>query len=225
MNVIRVYTVLGPDFYRAIVGYNQGVPPSQWIWFYQGIWTPDIELEGYNGEGADANEPTITAIMRDFVDRTVRVVHGDGAVRYLATGTGNYVADASPWCLAWVLGTEWYPFTVNATNSGVGAGQPHFTGTYITTTPDANPMESWIAGNMEFLLQRDMDFGWQRPVAFTNWITTDPLSHPLEPDEPWSSEDWMSVNGTRHRVRGQDRHSGGAGEGRGRGQTHADPST
>jgi hypothetical protein len=201
VNVVRVYTVLGPDFYRAIVAWNTARPPAQWIWYFQGVWTPDVELEGPDGYGADAFEPFIDAIMTDFVVRTVRVVHGDGAVRYLATGTGNFDTDASAWCLAWVFGTEWYPFTVNVTDNGSAKGLPPYQGTYLSATATASPFESWLARHMDDLLKLDASFGgWQRPVSFTNWVTTDPIVHPLEPEVPWSSEDWQEVNGAAQRA-------------------------
>ena len=195
-NVIRVYTVLSPQFYQSIVDYNTARTPDQWIWFFQGVWTPD-ELDGTaDGAGLDAFEPDLFAVMRDFVDRTVRVLHGDGYVRYLATGTALYTADASPWCLGWVMGTEWYPYSVNVTNYGIGSALPPYKGVYVNASDNATVFESWLANHMDYLLQRDMDFGWQRPVAFTNWLTTDPVRHIMEPPMPISAEDWMSVDGT-----------------------------
>ena len=204
MHVIRVYTVQGPDFYRAIVDWNTAAAPEDVIYFFQGIWTPEEEMEGRDGEGADVFTPSIFDAMADFVERTVRAVHGDGLVRYLAPGEplGDYQADAAPWCIGWVLGTEWYPQTVNMTLFGRGIGVPLHRGEYVETTDDANVFENWIALMMEQLLKRDIDFGgWQRPVAFTNWITTDPLRHTLEPaPDDGSYEDWMSVDAHHLRV-------------------------
>jgi hypothetical protein len=196
MNVIRVYTVLPPSFYSALVDYNSARPPAEWIWFFQGVWTPD-PLEGNpDGTGNDAYEHKDIEEMYDFVDRTVRVLHGDGQVRFLREGSGMYTADASRWCLGWLLGTEWYPYTVNETNHGIGSNLPVYRGTYINATDDASPFESWLATFMDYLLVRDMDFGWQRPVSFTNWLTTDPVIHVMEPRMPVSAEDWLSVDGT-----------------------------
>ena len=51
------------------------------------------------------------------------------------------------------------------------------------------------------IAQLDASFGWQHPLTFTNWVTTDPLVHPLEPPAPTSYEDWMSVDATHLRTR------------------------
>jgi len=42
----------------------------------------------------------------------------------------------------------------------------------------------------------------QHPLTFTNWVTTDPIVAPLEPEAPESYEDWMSVDATHIRVTG-----------------------
>ena len=199
--MLRVYTVMSPQFYSALVDHNLAHPPTEWIWFYQGVWSPD-EMEGdADGTGVDAFVTQTFNTMTDFIDRTVRVLHGDGYVRYLAQGESLYTAEASPWCVGWVMGTEWYPYTVNVTNHGVGSFLPLHRGVYVNATDDASTFENWIAIHMEYLIARDMDYGWQRPVAFTNWLTTDPITHIMEPRMPVSAEDWLSVNGLHARAR------------------------
>ena len=44
---------------------------------------------------------------------------------------------------------------------------------------------------LDTLAKEEMEYGWQHPVSFTNWPTTDPLSHPNEPNK---QEDLVPVD-------------------------------
>ena len=46
----------------------------------------------------------------------------------------------------------------------------------------------------------DAAYGWQHPLAVSNWPGTDPLVQPLEPPAPTSVLDWMSVDATHLRT-------------------------
>ena len=61
-DVVRVYTILNPEFYEAFLEYNterasRGEEP---LWLVQGIWTPEEELIGEDDEGNDAYSLEIT---------------------------------------------------------------------------------------------------------------------------------------------------------------------
>lgn len=43
----------------------------------------------------------------------------------------------------------------------------------------------------EQIAQQEAAYGWQHPVSFVNWLTTDALSHPLE---PFHDEDRASID-------------------------------
>lgn len=104
--------------------------------------------------------------------------------------SGKFEADVSPYVLGWVVGIEWDPYTVKATNDAHPGMKP-FQGTYFQAASGASPFESWLAQMLDTLAQEDMKFGWQHPVSFTNWVTTDPLTHPNEPSD---TEDLVSVD-------------------------------
>lgn len=59
-------------------------------------------------------------------------------------------------------------------------------------TDHAKPFEIWLALVMEYAARLDMLYGWQRPLAVTNWVTDDPIYHPLEPF--FASEDLVTLN-------------------------------
>lgn len=74
---------------------------------------------------------------------------------------------------------------------------------YFQATNQASPFEIWLAQMLDytgfifatnfshFPATLEMQYNWQHPISFTNWITTDPLRHPLE---PWYDEDKAVVD-------------------------------
>jgi hypothetical protein len=96
----------------------------------------------------------------------------------------------APWLLGWVFGVEWDPTTAMLTDAA-NADVPRFHGTYFSATADATPLESWITARLDLLAAEEARRGWSRPVAFVDWVTTDPLSHPAE---PLATEDEVSVD-------------------------------
>jgi hypothetical protein len=59
-----------------------------------------------------------------------------------------------------------------------------FIGSYISTTEEATPTESWLAQSCDYLLDYEEEtYGWQHPVSLVNWPTLDYLTHESERDE------------------------------------------
>jgi hypothetical protein len=184
--VVRVYTILRPAFYDALAAYNRR-HASKPLHFIQGVWIPEEELLATG----NAYAPEVTnGFDRELTD-AVAVVHGDATLRARrGHASGRYRADVSRWLLAWSPGIEWDPGAVATTNQR-NAGVPPHTGRFISSTADANPMETWIAARLDRLAALEADRGVSRPLTFTNWITTDPLEHPLE---PFHDEDSVSID-------------------------------
>ncbi|MBC7078394.1 MAG: family 2 glycosyl transferase, partial [Synergistales bacterium] len=96
----------------------------------------------------------------------------------------------SPYTIGWILGIEWEPELVDRTNREQ-ANVSQYNGQYVYTE-GASPFEVWLAGVSDFAIAYETEnYRMQRPVAFTNWPTTDPLRHP---NEPYQKEDWVKVN-------------------------------
>ncbi len=192
-DVVRVYTILNPEFYEAFLEYNTGRARrnEEPLWLMQGIWTPEEELIGEDEKGNDAYSPEITREFEEEITDAVRIVHGDARLpERPGHASGSFGADVSPYMLGWMVGTEWYPLAVENTDE-VNRGTEPFSGRYFHATEDATPFESWLAAKLEVLAEEEMRYGWQHPVALTNWLTTDPLSHP---DEANYQEDLVSVD-------------------------------
>ncbi len=189
VDVVRIYTILPPRFYEALDEFNSRREDP--LWFVQGVWTPEEELIGENEEGRDAYSPDITGEFEKEISNAVKAVHGDADLpQKFGHASGTYRTDTSEYLLGWILGTEWYPYAVQATNEA-HPGRPAYSGEYFQAKQQASPFESWLAARLDTLAKEEMRYGWQHPVSFTNWLTTDPLEHP---NEPLEQEDLVPVD-------------------------------
>lgn len=189
VQVVRIYTILPPVFYASLYEFNK--TEKEPLLFIQGIWSPEEELIGETGEGSDAYTPAIRDKFKQEIQDAVHVVHGD-FYRKKTPGQagGAYTVDVSSYLHSWIVGTEWYPYAVQKTND-VHPKQPPFRGGYFQAKPNASAFESWLAEMVDTLAVEEMTYGWQHPVAFANWLTTDPMPHP---DEPLEQEDLAVVD-------------------------------
>jgi tetratricopeptide (TPR) repeat protein len=173
-NVIRVYTLHPPAFYQALADHNE-LNPSQRLWLLHGVWAelpPDDVYDDPAWEGDFFRE----------IERVVDVLHGRADVpRRAGHAAGYYTADVSPWVLGFILGREWEPFSVAEYN----LKRPALTGwqgEYLQVG-GATAMDVWLARAMDHLVAYETrTYRQQRPVAYTNWPTLDPMRHPSELD-------------------------------------------
>lgn len=190
-NVIRVYTIHSPAFYEALVEYNrkkQGEP----LYLMQGIWSPEELLI----EKKDAYLPEIREQFRQEIHDAVGAVYGDITIpEKPGKASGTYRANAGPYLIGWHMGTEWDPVMVQKTNERHKGTAP-YQGTHFSGSPQASPFENWLAEMVDTVAQQESQYGWQHPMTFTNWVTTDPLPHP---GEPIYHEDMVSVDPTHVR--------------------------
>lgn len=171
-NAIRVYTIHPPGFYRALAEHNAERPEDP-LRLIHGVWTglpPDSDYD-------DA------AWRRSFVEemrRVVDVVHGRADVEPRpGHASGHYTADVSAWTLAWIVGREWEPYSVERYDD-LKAGTTTWRGEFLEVR-DGSPMDVWLARACEELVGYETErYREQRPLAYTNWPTLDPLRHPTE---------------------------------------------
>lgn len=184
-NVIRVYTLHPPAFYEALSEYNSKADRPLYV--LHGVW---IDEEKLVTSGDALSEDNTSEYMKE-IQRTVDVIHGKADLPSRpGHASGKYRTDVSKYVIGWVLGIEWDPEMVALTNKK-HQGMPDFNGQYFQTEL-ASPFEVWLAGTMDNVVSYETEqFHWQRPVSFTNWVTTDLLQHPSEPQQ---QEDMVSVN-------------------------------
>lgn len=172
-NTIRVYTLMDPAFYKALLTYNENNENP--LWLMQEIW-PEEEQEDYlEEEYNDAFHQEIEAV--------VDAIHGNATIpERSGRAFGQYTANVSPYVLGYLVGRELEPDEVIETDT-INNGFV-YEGDYVST-PNGSPTESWLAWSCDYLLSYEENtYGWQHPVAIVSWPTLDSLQH----DSEWNSE-------------------------------------
>lgn len=170
-NTVRLYTILPPEFYRALLGYNLTHPDSP-LYLVHGVWTelpPDDDFED------DQWKSEFRAEMRRVVD----LVHGGaGIAPRRGHASGRYDADVSRWTLGYIIGREWEPYAVVAFNEK-HPGPRAYNGKFLNARGPVTDV--WMAEQSDYMLAYEVE-KWNtiRPIAYTNWPTLDPLHHPTE---------------------------------------------
>ena len=197
VRVVRVYTILRPRFYEALAAHNRRHPKTP-LYFIQGVWIPEEDF--LRTQNAYAITTEFDREIADAVD----VVHGEATLRpRRGTRAGATGRTCRAGCWRGHLASSGTRERSRDTDA-VNAGAPPHAGRFIQSTPDATPMESWIAARLDQLATLEAQRGWSRPITFTNWLTADPLPHPMEP--LFETEDRVSVDAKhvqRDRARGR----------------------
>ncbi|MEO8335988.1 MAG: hypothetical protein ABI664_13505 [bacterium] len=171
-NTLRIYTILPPAFYRALRGWNL-THRAQVLHIVHGVWT---ELPPDN----NFDDPGFNAEYHAEIRRVVDLLHGSAefAPKPGHAG-GRYDADVSPWVIAYIMGREWEPYSVALYNQRVGTTRQH-SGRFVSIGA-ATPTDVWMVAQCDSLLSYEFDtYNALRPIAYTNWPTTDPILHPTE---------------------------------------------
>lgn len=174
-NTLRLYTIHPPHFYRALRAWNLAHPDSA-LWLLHGVWTelPPGPLE------EDYDDARWNAAFAAEARRVVDLLHGHAAIPPRpGHASGMYVDDVSPWTLGYIIGREWEPYSVAA----FAARHPALTahrGAFITVE-GGNAVDVWLARVMDAMVAYEVGrYNTERPIAYTNWPTLDPLTHPTE---------------------------------------------
>ena len=173
-NAIRVYTIHPPGFYQALRDWNIAHADRP-LWLIHGVWT---ELPSDSAH--DFLAPTFEGRFFGEMHRVVDLLHGRADIPPEAGhASGFYTADVSPWTLAYIIGREWEPYSSMAFDS-LHADFTRWDGRYVALQ-GGNPMEAWLAKAVDEITSYETaTYRAQRPAAYTNWPTLDPLSHPTE---------------------------------------------
>jgi hypothetical protein len=185
-NTIRIYTIQNPVFYEAIVEYNHKHPELP-LYYIQGIWSPEEAFI----KTKDALSPIAIAAFKAEISDAVHAVYGTKTLpKQFGKASGSYLVNAGEYLLAWHTGTEWDPQLVKNTNK-LHSSQPLYKGVFFQAKTGASPFESLLAEMIDTVAVLENKEGWQHPQTFTNWVTTDPLTHP---GEVLYEEDLVSVD-------------------------------
>lgn len=180
MNVsfLRVYVLQSPAFYEALYDHNRRSASP--LYLIHGVYCDEAMIAAYSD--AYCQDGAFEKKFCQDIETMVRVIHGDAVVEPSpGCASGEYTRDLSPYVAGYILGIEWDADLVNGTDA-LHPDRAEHRGTYVETSDGATPFEAFLARAAETAVRTDMAYGTQRPVALSNWITTDPLSHPAEPN-------------------------------------------
>ena len=172
-NTIRVYILLGSNFYQALWEFNHDNPDPLYV--IHGVWIDDYvqnsHLSGYDND--------YQGRFKEDCRTVVDAIHGQRLIELgRIAGTGTYSWDVSPWVIGYILGVEWEAPTVAYTDH-LMAGHPAYEGRFVSSTDEASPFETMLAQvGDDMLAYEAARYHEQRLLAFTNWPTTDPIYYP-----------------------------------------------
>tara|TARA_R110002096_G_scaffold436085_1_gene667087 strand:+ start:1528 stop:3642 length:2115 start_codon:yes stop_codon:yes gene_type:complete len=174
VNTLRVYTLHYPRFYEALFAYNN-LHPNRPLYLMQNIWLDEDNPTG----GIDIFD--FSSGVDQAIQEVVSAVHGNAEIPHrLGRAFGTYEVDVSRYVIGWILGRETYGgelLTANALHPEVTS----FRGDALSIE-NSTPAQVWATERLDKLITYERDtFGVERPVAISNWPTTDPLDHPSEP--------------------------------------------
>ena len=174
-NSIRVYTLMHPSFYRALLRYNLQNPQEP-LWLLQEVW-PEEHPPG--------NDYLAQAYVDEFlqeIEYAVDAIHGNVNIpERRGRAYGDYYADVSMYTLAYLVGREFEPEEVIETNEKNDINA--FKGNYLIVE-EGSPTEVWLAKSCDYLLDyQEKQYGWQHPVAIVSWPTLDVMEHDAEWNE------------------------------------------
>jgi len=170
-NVIRVYTILPPEFYDALAYYNLHYQNKK-LYLIQGIWAEEPDDRNYyNADFKKKYEKEIR--------KAINVINGNAFIKpKVGHASGVYVSDVSKYVIGILLGREWEPKSVLYTNNENKISQ--FTGNFVTIN-NGTAMEVWLAEMMDYAVQYETQtYLTQHPVSFINWLPLDPMHHNYE---------------------------------------------
>ena len=170
-NVIRTYTILPPDFYKALAYHNLHHSDHP-LYLLQGVWATIPEDENYY------NPAYMRKFKREIAD-VVDVIHGKAVLKpQRGKAHGVYATDISEYLMGYLLGREWEPKAVFKTI--ISSKENDYNGAFVSV-PKGNPMEIWLAKMMDFSIRYETQTYYdQHPVSFVNWLPLDPMYHNSE---------------------------------------------
>lgn len=203
-NCIRVYTLLPPEFYKALGSYNNSHPSSK-LWLFQEIWPEE------NPEDGNYLDRKYCENYLKEIEYVIDAVHGKADIpKRTGRAYGLYTCDVSDSVLGYLIGRELEPdevLSTNEKNSGYS-----FKGDFLSVEDNASASEAWLAQNCDYVVgYEEKKYKNQHPVSIVSWPTLDPIEHDSEwnasGDKSKEYNDKVSIN-INHFVVGKEMKAG-----------------
>jgi len=187
-NTIRVYVPQMPAFYDALLAYN--LTADKPLYLLQGIYMNEELISTYLD--AYCNDGELVKSFYNDLKNTIDIIHGNAVVEKLpGNAGGTYTSDVSSYVIGYLPGIEFSADFILGTNEK-NPDKTSFSGTFVQAE-NASPFEVFLAESQDYMISYEAEhYDVQRPVAITNWITADPLTHPGEPNP--NMEDAVSID-------------------------------
>ena len=161
VNLIKVNTIMQPDFYQAFFEYNMLTKKP--LYMLHGIYINNDLLRQFKNA---YDEPLINAFF-EGIRRTVDVVHGNAVIR---TGGGvstiTYNLNIAPYVAGYFfssdINTDFVVSTNDRNNHVLG-----FEGDYLYTE-NASPYEAWLAGMSNYVVSYEQE-NYRGPTRLMGW--------------------------------------------------------
>lgn len=187
-NVVRVYTLLPPAFYRAYRHFRDGGGKALLL---QQVWVG-------NPAKGDLYDPAFVEETKATVRNVVDALHGRGDVPPSPGRAGGvFEHDLSAQVVGLLLGGDVSGEVIGQTNL-INPGKTGYNGKYVSA-PNVTPAEAWFAQMLDYLVTYETEtYNWQHPVALVNSPALDPIRHPTE----LPSQEAISIDESRFRASG-----------------------
>ena len=178
-NVIKVYSIQTPEFYKAFYQYN--LLARKPLYLLHGIKVKGSNLEPYD----NAYDDRLNAYLLEEIRQTIDVVHGKFSQKQQASGlTEAYTMNIAPYVMGYILCGRMdsgFVLTTNQKNTHVVG----FEGDYLYTL-NASPYEAWLAavGNYVISYEQDKYGGKSRLISWTNCADANPVKY-VNAEDMW----------------------------------------
>jgi hypothetical protein len=170
-NTVRVYTVLPPEFYEALLLFNS---TGSKLYLFQEVWTELPERNNFR-------DRRFLDDFRSEIRNAVDAVYGNAVLpERPGHAHGRYTCDVSQYIAGFILGREWEACSVKSFNEQQGRKVSDHQGTFLSIR-SGTPFEVWITEMCDYLQRYEQErYRLTHPVTTINWPTLDPLNHPSE---------------------------------------------
>lgn len=171
-NTVKINQIMDDDFYNAFYKFN--INNNDPLYLLQGIWVTDYAQNSHESAYSHDFYKTLKRNTLMAVD----VIHGKREIRLGKTfGSGKYTFDVSKWTLGYIVGTNWFPYTVAYTDNSHTLDSK-FQGEYIYATEKSSAFENMLAEVMDGILSYESKkYKDQRLVSFVSEPQTDPFKY------------------------------------------------